>query len=674
VAIAGELLAGRQAVNQAAPAAQRTACLEEDEGVRIADDIWPPEGDTGAGAGDPDFQSSATATPATTPQLGSIKIDATLDLNGEMPFTGKVVFDKLDYSDFLNSPAQELRRIKAKGKAPPSSGIVANADGDVLRGLIDGNAAFSGVLAKEGADAEGKPTTVREATAVVHFDELLFEQNAFKVRNQDETGRLTPVEIRYDKGVLSVPSFALGGQGVKLRLTNKTVDGADYVELTGEVDTKIAMAFVPALADASGALTLQAQAPVAFDLDKVTADVSMPRGMVAVKNLSAPVENIEFAAHFAHRVATIQKLSATFGGGVIQGGGDYKLASLAAAAPAAKPGAAENPPPAKQKLHDQMNIFLKATNIRTGLDPYLDASVRKVDLIFSSRGNGKLDISGEIDIARANFTYDIDLPTILKKLQAPRAGVAGSEVYETRAPALYFNIVVRGDRNIIFENNLAQIEFKTDLLLTGNNVETGMIGSIDVIKGHATVWNNDYTVTNATIQFIDETQIRPAFDINARTDVRDTKVFVNVSGTPDNYKVTLASDPPNSEQDIVALLTVGVSVSEFQTSGSAVSSDQALAVAAQQLLGGQLHNYTGLDLSVDNSRGVPYFKASKDVYKNVTASILRSVSDPTVGAEIEWDFARYWSLNGAWSNFAGLKDAPPSGGYGPGVGLKIEFR
>jgi hypothetical protein len=58
----------------------------------------------------------------------------------------------------------------------------------------------------------------------------------------------------------------------------------------------------------------------------------------------------------------------------------------------------------------------------------------------------------------------------------------------------------------------------------------------------------------------------------------------------------------------------------------------------------------------------------------MTASLFRSVADPTLAAEVEYDFLRYWAVYGYWSNFAGQKDAPTSGGYGPGVRLKIEFR
>jgi len=495
---------------------------------------------------------------------------------------------------------------------------------------------------------------------------------------------LTPVEIHYAGGKLTVGSFALGGAGIRLHVTDKQVGGEPYLALAGDVDVSIAAAFVPALAEAAGKLKLQAEIPVAFDLDKITADAAIVNGTVVIQNVPSPIENLNFAARFEKRVATIQKLTAAFGGGVVQGGGTYKLASVAAAAPQAPAGEASPEPEAagpaaavgkKQKPHDQADLFFKATKIHTGYDPYLDVTINKVDLLVTTRHDGKLDVSGDADITRATVTYDIDLPQILKMLQAPRSGATGSAIFQKeREPAVYFSVGIRGDRGLSFENNVAQIESKADLLLSGNNLETGLIGTVEVIKGHALVWNNDYAVTNAAIQFIDESRIAPVFDINARTDVKDIKIYVNVSGTPENYTVALSSDPPHNEQDIVALLTVGVSVSEFQASGSNVNSDQVLAAAAQQLLGSQFSTYTGLDLSVDNSTGTPFFKASKTVAKNLSVSLLRSVSDPTLKTMVNYDFLGIWGVYADWSNFADQADAPASGGYGAGVQLKIPFR
>ncbi|NLH49449.1 MAG: hypothetical protein GX444_12745 [Myxococcales bacterium] len=670
VVVTGELLADRNPVIQEEA---KTALLAEPSGGETDDD-----------GGDPDFETPpGPEKPAVN--LGSIRINATLGLDGEMPLDAKVVFDKFDYSTFLKSRDEVKKQIKGKKGKPDR--LDDKEEEKIFAGLLDGAITITGNLSKPEAEATpGAEPAAAPLAVIVRFDELLFQQNEFIVRNQDERGQTVPLEIHYANGELAVPSFSLGGPGLRLRLTKDELRGESYFVLDGDVELNVASAFTEALAEATGKLVLHAEIPVAFDLDKVTATAVIRQANFVVQNVPSAIENFNFELDFANRVATIKALEADIGGGRLHGGGTYKLppkeapaaetttpeGEAAALTKEEKKARAAKAEAAKPKA--QMDIFIKLSDIKTAYDPYLELALKKVDLILSTRPDGKLDISGDVEIAKAAVTYDVDLPTILKAFQKPKGGASGSEVYEKKEESVFLNIGIRADRNLLFENNLAQIELKADLLLTGSNVDLGMIGTVYVIKGHAQVWNNDYKLTSAVIQFVDETRIFPAFDINARTEVRDNQIFVNVSGTPERYQVSLMSDPPMTERDIVALLSVGVSYEEFQTSGSGISGDQAMAIAAQQLLGSQLTTYTGLEFGVDNSRGQPLFAASTSLEKDLKATLFRAISDPTLAAELEYSFVRYMAVYTEWSNFAAQENPPSSGGFGAGLRLKLEFR
>ena len=96
---------------------------------------------------------------------------------------------------------------------------------------------------------------------------------------------------------------------------------------------------------------------------------------------------------------------------------------------------------------------------------------------------------------------------------------------------------------------------------------------------------------------------------------------------------------------------------------------------AQQLVFSQLvSGYTGFDFGIDTSTGTSRLKISGELEKDLRLSIFRGISDPTLAAELEYSFIRYIALYTDWSNFAGQDDVPPSGGYGAGVRLKIDFR
>jgi len=677
VKVTGALLAGRQAVSleERLQAESKPNVVEQ-----IRDRVEPllPGRDEEKNEEDPDFAAAeAEMTPPPEPEqppvdLGRIEIDATLGLRDEMPLEARVTFAAFDYSNFLKSYEQVRRSRKEKGDEGEEGEDEGGPEPEVVGGQMAGEILVTGWVA-QGASAaapEGeKPSTQAKIDATVRFDELLFQRNEFVIRNQDETGRIVPILVHYRDGHVDVESFALGGKGVKITL-DRLDKGEPFLALDAAIELALAKVFTDALAEAKGDLKIHAEIPVKFDMDKVLAEVKIPEGPFAVRNMPTVIENFKLDIRFAHREATIKKLSANLGGGTLSGGGTVILPT-------------DEPEPAagekrivgqKTKAGPQVDLIFKIDNVKTGFDPYLEVAINKVELLVTNRPDGKLDVSGEVRIDKAVYSQDFDLAFIIKQFQKPRGAVSGSATYEKKEESMFFNIVIHAPRNIAFDSNNANIEVKLDLILTGSNVEMGMIGTVEVLKGWATVLQNEYRLTSAVIQFFDERRIYPTFDINAATEVNEIQIFINVSGTPDRYKISFQSDPPKTERDIVTLLSLGVSYEEFQSSGGGISTEEALSLAAQQAIGSRFRSYTGLDFGVDSSTGTSRFRISSELEKDLRLSIFRGIADPTLAAELEYDFIRYMAVYTDWSNFAGQEDVPPSGGYGAGVRIKIDFR
>lgn len=606
--------------------------------------------------------------------LGAIRFEGSFGWEGRQPISGRIVFDRFDYGNFLKSREQ----VKRSRRALENRRGEQSDQEEIFVGLIRGEITLDGYLGSESAAPAGEgevavvamPDKPRDLTASARFEEILFQRNEFMIRNQNERGEVKPIEIEYRRGEVDIKQFALGGKGVKIKLDRQNLRGEPYFVLSGQIGLGMAKAFTDILTDAHGVLDLKAEIPVRFDLDKVTASAKIPRANFLIQNVPTAIDAFTMDIRFAKRAATIKQFSAKIGGGTMTAGGSFKL-------PPKQPENREATGVRRvgdedDKPRSELNLFFKIENVKTGVDPYLEVAIDKVDVIISSRKDGKLDISGEVNVAKAVVSYDVDLITLFKMFQKPRGSVTGSEVYEKKEENVFFNLVIRAPRNVALDNNFAQIEVKLDLILTGSNVETGMIGTVEVVKGKAEVLQNTYRVTSAVIQFFDETRIYPAFDVNAETDVSDTKIFINVSGTPDRYKISFQSDPPKPERDIVTLLSLGVSYEEFQ---AGTMGEEAAAVAiAQQLIGSPFRKYIGVDFGVDTSTGTSRFWISRELEKDLGITLYRGISDPTLGAELEYSFIRYMAVYTDWSNFAGQEDVPAIGGFGAGVRIKIDFR
>lgn len=179
-----------------------------------------------------------------------------------------------------------------------------------------------------------------------------------------------------------------------------------------------------------------------------------------------------------------------------------------------------------------------------------------------------LHLGGESEVTWLRFTQDLELErTLVKALEFTRRPPA-PKVFERRGEFLTLDLGVHlGDVRI--ENNLAQTGLAGDLRLVGTNRRPGVLGTVTLTDGRAFVRNVEYRVTSGVVNFTDPQRIRPAFDVRADASVRDYLVRVAASGTAQQPRLLLSSDPSLPYADIVTLLTLGVTGRDLErTDGS----------------------------------------------------------------------------------------------------------
>lgn len=182
-----------------------------------------------------------------------------------------------------------------------------------------------------------------------------------------------------------------------------------------------------------------------------------------------------------------------------------------------------------------------------------------------------LHAGGQLEVVRFLFTRDLDLQrTIAQALDFSRRPPM-PKVFEKSGDFLRFNVDVKlGDVRI--ENNLAQTDLRGTVTLTGTNRRPGLVGAVTLVDGRATIRNTQFEVTSGVVNFTDPTRYnRPTFDVRADARVREYLVHVVASGTPQQPRLLLSSEPPLPEADIVTLLTLGLTQRDLErTSGESL--------------------------------------------------------------------------------------------------------
>ena len=215
-----------------------------------------------------------------------------------------------------------------------------------------------------------------------------------------------------------------------------------------------------------------------------------------------------------------------------------------------------------------MNIEIEATNVRLrGYPEGLRAVV-----------NGKMVLRGTVaspllegDIQIQSLAYRSNFEDFLALLSQENVQRNPKPFGRTR-----LSLHVEGGKNITIQNQLAEVEARVDIDSKGTIDEPSITGHIESSGGTLTFRGNRYTVTRGNIDFVDPLSIQPVMDIEAESQVRDYLVILSITGKGDNPKLSLRSEPPLPELEIVSLIAGGSTRDEIAARSPTVPTSEKL--------------------------------------------------------------------------------------------------
>ena len=208
-------------------------------------------------------------------------------------------------------------------------------------------------------------------------------------------------------------------------------------------------------------------------------------------------------------------------------------------------------------------------------------------------------IAGRVRINRASWR----LGTAADDLRLPRISTREINAPADRAPTVAgsrpwrYLIDARGDSRINVDGMGLDSEWGANIVLRGTTDDPRIGGSAEVVRGDYTFAGTRFELTRGEIDFDENVPIDPTLDIRAETEANGVDVQVTVSGTVSQTEITFSSDPALPEEEILARLLFGGSITEL----SATDALQ-LGAAVASLRGGggldpinQLRSAIGLD-------------------------------------------------------------------------------
>ena len=425
------------------------------------------------------------------------------------------------------------------------------------------------------------------------------------------------------------------------------------------------------------------------------------KGHLNLKGVPLAIQDIDIDIDIAGGDARIKRATARIGGGTVDVSGRMPLRGPDAGAVSATITARGVKVPA-------------AEGVTFTADADLEATYRPTS---SSVGAARSlpDVKGNVSLTSFSYTK----PMALNPSQLARPPRTSVNTYDPADDVVKFAITIVSPRPLRFTNNLIDMELAVadpGLVLSGTNQRFGARGLLKILPdSKLQLRNNEFLVREGSVRFDDALKIAPHVAVRAQTEYRryasaaaeqlvsgaDSsgggaassstqggsgvwRITLNVHGDADDLKMTLASDPPLRQEDIVLLLTIGMTRAEIDR-GEAVSSlGETVGLEALSALTGadkavkkivpiidEFHFGTGY--SSKTGRTEPTVTVGKRITDNVRATVTTGITENRqVRSNIEWKLNRKMSVQGSYDN---VNDVSRSavGNVGADFRLRLEF-
>ena len=499
-----------------------------------------------------------------TGSVADEKLAFTSDLDNGLSFKGNLIFSadlpfdlQVGLNQFQAKPVLDLLNIPRL------------SDNDDL------SAVGSGILT-----ANGTLKDLKNSVVTLQLKPLILKIGPVSMSNPED------ILVEMSGGAVEVRSLQLAGEGISLAVTGGfEIQKSFHLSIKGEGNLSLLSTLSEDISLAHGKTFAAVQIQEAWNDPTILGKVSVQDGRLISQTVGQLLILDTMEMSFSKKQVVLDSFEGRLGGGNISANGRWELDGLKVA-------------------RFGVNLDIRSVRLApiTGFSSIVDAS-----LLYAGEGDSDW-INGTVSVQRASYERLLDWKTLAVELhKRERSNSQGnSRLLETK-----LNLQVTGKKNILINNNMAKVPFEIDLLVKGTVGQPVLLGRLEASGGTVFFRHNEFKITSASIDFIDPDRIRPIFDIHATSRIRDYLVNLSLIGPADRFDLTLSSDPPLGDHEILALLTFGKEPEEIdQASMEIIGATEAVDLLTGELqvaVEEKVKTLTGIDrIQVD-----PYYSSNK---------------------------------------------------------------
>ncbi|MGE0084059.1 MAG: translocation/assembly module TamB domain-containing protein [Desulfococcaceae bacterium] len=437
-----------------------------------------------------------------------------------------------------------------------------------LAGREDLKGSLTGII--EAAGNGGKPEDIRAVADIGALEIFLKEAELIRTSN---------AKVVFENGEISAPGIrlALLREG-SLNIAGKgNIRGPLDFRADGEIPLQVLALLNEDLEDLSGSLSLNADIKGSPEKPDFRAGIVLNSLGMTVPGLMQKLHGLNGNIDISHDALVLKNIAGKLDEGSFNLAGNIALDRF-------RPG--------------RMQIELSGNRIPVSVPDTADILFNTHLTLKGTQEKSMLE--GEAVLLEGEYYKDVKIGLLenLGKIgQKKRTeSVPGSKAANPFLKNMRMNITVKSRNPFVVDNNIALLTLKPDLKVSGTAVQPLIGGRAGVESGTIIYQTREFEIQKGVIDFLNPYKIEPTIDIKGEAEIRDWTVSLAVSGTPDNLKFELSSNPQEEHGDILSLLILGKTTAELvKGEGSSTSATQVLADVLAEKMGEKLKDATALD-------------------------------------------------------------------------------
>ncbi|GAB4365575.1 MAG: hypothetical protein Kow00128_08250 [Deltaproteobacteria bacterium] len=510
-----------------------------------------------------------------------------------------------------------------------------------------GRASFSLNGSVEAAGAWRRP---ERTTGSLAIDRFTFRGGGVDLTGEEISLRMDPAGIRWAGGVL--------------RAEGNPVEVSGSVSWNGELDLRLEGTLPAATARLAtdvfdrldGTVQTHLRVTGRWDNPTLVGTGHLEGGTLSFRGYGQLFEEMRADLVLSRERIVFEDFEGRSGGGYLDGSGEVPLRFDHG-----------------QRLYFSVDFFDMRYPYPEDLHPVVQGHV---DLFGPPKD---LLISGDVEVQSALYTKSVRLEKVLLDFRRRLANVTARR----RESDFRIRLDIEGvaDGTIRVRNNLGEAVAKGEFKVVGDTGRVILLGSFDGIEGTVNYRGNRYEITRLNVDFQDPLRLNPRIDARAETKKGNVNVIVGVTGTLEKIEVEFTSDPPLSKNDIVSLLSLGVTSENLVGTEGSLSAAEAASIALGPYTGRveeEIRGIVGLDkftiepsFSSTDKSFEPRFTVGKSFGERFSVSVSTSVgASAESSATAELQVFEHVFLQGNWES--GTADT--EGDIGGDVRFRYRYR